>query len=113
MEKSSAGGIPELIREIQREADQIRTARRGTRISIYDVARRRLERPNEIIDWAKRDRRWSFTLAEMIKEPGRKPDDLAARLVVAIVRALDEERELLGDEPDLASSEYAPAASAE
>jgi hypothetical protein len=70
------------------------------RAQLHELARRRIEAPHEIIDWAKRDRRWSFTLAEIMNEPIGMPRELAARLVVAIVDELEQEREAFADELD-------------
>src|SRR4029077_6943341 len=56
--------LPSLISELRSEM------RRSPRRShLHELARRRIEAPHEIIDWAKRDRRWSFTLAEMMNTP--------------------------------------------
>ena len=46
------------------------------------------------------DRRWSFTLAEIMNEPVAMPRELAARLLVAIVDELEQEREAFGDDGD-------------
>ena len=71
-----------------------RSARRS---HLHELARRRIEAPHEIINWAKRDRRWSFTLAEIMNEPVAMPRELAARLLVAIVDELEQEREAFGE----------------
>ena len=96
MEKfSSSKSVPGLIRDLQAEA---RRFDRRPRAHLHEMARRRIESSQqiqEIIDWAKRDRRWSFTLAEVMNEPVGRPQDLAARLVLAIVDELEEEREVL------------------
>ena len=92
---TSASTLPSLIRELQ---DEMRRSPR--RSHLHEVARRRIEAPHEVIDWAKRDRRWSFTLAEIMNEPIGMPRELAARLVVAIVDELEQEREAFGDESD-------------
>jgi hypothetical protein len=87
--------------------------RRGPRrAQLHELARRRIEAPNEVIDWAKRDRRWSFTLAEIMNEPIGMPRELAARLVVAIVDELEQEREAFADEID-GNAEIAAAARAD
>lgn len=80
--------LPSLIRELQ---DEMRRSPR--RSQLHELARRRIEAPHEVIDWAKRDRRWSFTLAEIMNEPVAMPRELAARLLVAIVDELEQERE--------------------
>lgn len=87
--------LPSLIRELQ---DEMRRSPR--RSHLHEVARRRIEAPHEVIDWAKRDRRWSFTLAEIMNEPVAMPRELAARLLVAIVDELEQEREAFGDGGD-------------
>jgi hypothetical protein len=87
--------VPGLIRELQ---DELRRSPR--RSQLHELARRRIEAPHEIIDWAKRDRRWSFTLAEIMNEPVAMPRELAARLLVAIVDELEQEREAFGDDAD-------------
>ena len=66
----------------------------------HELARRRIEAPDEIIDWAKRDSRWSFTLAEIMNEPVAMQRELAARLLVAIVDELEQEREAFGEAVD-------------
>ena len=88
--------LPSLIGELQ--AEMRRSPRRS---HLHELARRRIDAPHEIIDWAKRDRRWSFTLAEIMNEPVAMPRELAARLLVAIVDELEHEREAFGgDEAD-------------
>jgi hypothetical protein len=71
--------------------------RSSPRAYLHEFARRRIEAPHEILDWAKRDRRWSFTLAEIMNEPVAMPRELAARLLVAIVDELEQEREAFGE----------------
>jgi len=87
--------LPTLIGELQAEM-----RRSPPRSHLHDFARGRIEAPHEIIDWAKRDRRWSFTLAEIMNEPIGMPRELAARLVVAIVDELEQEREAFGEDVD-------------
>jgi hypothetical protein len=70
------------------------------RSHLHDLARSRIEAPDDIIDWAKRDRRWSFTLAEIMNEPIGMRRELAARLVVAIVDELEQEREAFAEDVD-------------
>jgi hypothetical protein len=88
-------GLPRLISELQ--AEMRRSSRRS---HLHELARRRIDAPHEIINWAKRDRRWSFTLAEIMNEPVAMPRELAARLLVAIVDELEQEREAFGDVVD-------------
>ena len=87
--------LPSLITELR--AEMRRSPRRS---HLHELARRRIEAPHEIIDWAKRDRRWSYTLAEIMNEPIAMQRELAARLLVAIVDELEQEREAFGDELD-------------
>lgn len=94
MQKPSST-LPGLIRELQ---DEMRRSPR--RSQLHELARQRIEAPHEIIDWAKRDRRWSFTLAEIMNEPVAMPRELAARLLVAIVDELEQEREAFADDGD-------------
>ena len=74
------------------------------RAELYELARRRIEAPQEIVDWAKSDRRWSFTLAEVMTSDVHRPHDLAIGLVVAIADELEEESESFTD-----NSETIPA----
>jgi hypothetical protein len=91
----SSSTLPSLIDELRTEM------RRSPRRShLHELARHRIEAPHEIIDWAKRDRRWSYTLAEIMNEPIGMPRELAARLLVAIVDELEQEREAFGEELD-------------
>ena len=99
--------LPSLIGELQ--AEMRRSPRRA---HLHELARRRIEAPHEIIDWAKRDRRWSFTLAEIMNEPIGMARELAARLLVAIVDELEQEREAFGDDLD-GTSEIARVAHAD
>jgi hypothetical protein len=95
VDKSSVQALSGLIRDLQAEV------RRSPRRShLHELARQRIKSPHEIIDWAKRDRRWSFTLAEIMNEPVAMPRELAARLLVAIVDELEQEREAFGDTTD-------------
>ena len=87
--------LPGLIEELQ-----VEMRRSPRRSHLHELARNRIEAPHEIIDWAKRDRRWSFTLAEIMNEPIGMPRELAARLVVAIVDELEQEREAFGEDVD-------------
>ena len=84
--------LPSLINELQ-----VEMRRSLPRSYLHEIARRRIEAPHEILNWAKRDRRWSFTLAEIMNEPVAMPRELAARLLVAIVDELEQEREAFGD----------------
>ena len=95
MRNPSSTTVPTLISELQAE---MRRSRR--RAQVHELARRRIEAPDEVIDWAKRDRRWSFTLAEIMNEPVAMQRELAARLLVAIVDELEQEREAFGEAVD-------------
>jgi hypothetical protein len=91
----SSSTLPSLIDELR--AEMRRSPRRS---HLHELARHRIDAPHEVIDWAKRDRRWSFTLAEIMNEPIAMPRELAARLLVAIVDELEQERESFGEELD-------------
>ena len=95
MDKSSVQALSGLIRDLQAEV-----RRSPRRAHLHELARQRIKSPHEIIDWAKRDRRWSFTLAEIMNEPIAMQRELAARLLVAIVDELEQEREAFGDDID-------------
>jgi len=95
VDKSSVQALSGLIRDLQAEV-----RRSPRRAHLHELARQRIKSPHEIIDWAKRDRRWSFTLAEIMNEPVAMPRELAARLLVAIVDELEQEREAFGDPTD-------------
>jgi hypothetical protein len=92
VESTPSKMLPGLIRDIAIES------RHGQlpRLHVLDLARRRIDAPHEILEWAMRDRRWSFTLAELLTTPVSKPRDLAAMLVTAIIEELEQERELFG-----------------
>jgi hypothetical protein len=88
----------DLIRDLQ---SLVRRSKRSTptpRARLHELASRRIHAPDEILEWAKRDRRWSFMLAEMLSEPMSRPRDLAARLILAIIDELEEEQESLAGE---------------
>ncbi|HVY41092.1 MAG TPA: hypothetical protein VHM31_24315 [Polyangia bacterium] len=84
--------LAKLIQELRTEMRRVQ--HRG---ELYELARRRIEAPQEIVDWAKSDRRWSFTLAEVMTSDAHLPHDLAIGLVVAIADELEEESELFTD----------------
>ena len=64
---------------------------------LYELARSRIEAPQEILEWAKADRRWSFTLAEVMTNDTPHPHELAIGLVVAIADELEDESEIFAD----------------
>jgi len=104
VEKFQPQKLPGLIRDLRAE---LRRPDRCPRAQLYELARRRIEAPHEILDWAKTDRRWSFTLAEIMTGTSSRPRDLATGLVVAIADELEEESEMLHDD-DLETWRSAP-----
>ena len=60
----------------------------------HELARKRLDRPEDFLEWAKRDGHWSFTMAEVLTRvrPPRAPAEIARRLLVTILGELREER---------------------
>jgi hypothetical protein len=96
VEKLEPQQLSRLIRDLQAELRAPHGRRPQTQL--HELARQRIEAPLEILDWAMRDRRWSFTLAEIMAGAVGRPRELAARLVVAIVDELEEEDELLAPE---------------
>jgi hypothetical protein len=101
VEKRSSQDPRRLIHDLQLEVRRV-SGRSGSQV--HELARRRIDAPQEILDWAKRDRRWSFTLAEVMTDPVARPHELAARLVIAIVDELEEERQVL----DVDAAETSP-----
>ena len=85
-----ANNYQALIQELQSELKQD-GGRWETRA--HEIVRGRLKSPHEFLDWAKRDRHWSFTLAEVMGEVCSKPSELAARLLLAILEELREEQQ--------------------
>jgi len=99
VENSPAELMPTLIRDLQ--AEMRRTRRRPAQLremAQRELARRR-DAAHEIVEWAKRDRRWSFTLAEIMTRPVGRVREIASRLVLAIVEELEQERETFGEMP--------------
>lgn len=104
-----ANNFPALIQELQSELSQGGKqdgARQdggaqiqddewsaGWQMRAHEVVRGRLQSPYEFLDWAKRDRHWSFTLAEVMREVCSKPSELAVRLLIAILEELREEQQ--------------------
>lgn len=95
--------LAKLIQELRLEMRRARV-----RSDLYEIARMRIEAPQEILDWAKTDRRWSFTLAEVMTGEVHRPHDLATGLVLAMADELEEESEMLSD-----NSETLPVAATE
>lgn len=87
--------LPGLIRDLQAELRAGPASRSRPLTQRHEIARERISEPHEILDWAIRDERWSYTLAEVMAGAVGRPRDLAARLVVAIVDELEDEDELL------------------
>jgi hypothetical protein len=93
--------VPRLIRDLQVE---MRRSRRRP-AQLRELAQRELSQrmgaAHEILEWAKRDRRWSFTLAEIMTRPVGRARELASRLVLAIVEELEQERETFDEIPSV------------
>jgi hypothetical protein len=87
--------FPALIQELQSELDRDGANVSGDRwqTRAHEVVKGKLKSPYEFLDWAKRDRHWSFTLAEVMREVCSKPSELAVRLLVAILEQLREEQQ--------------------
>src|SRR3954465_13233047 len=88
-----ANNFPAMIRELKSELDQDGTTFDRWHTRAHEVVRGRLSSPHEFLDWAKQDRHWSFTLAEVMREVCSKPSELAARLLIAILEELREEQQ--------------------
>jgi hypothetical protein len=88
-----------LIQELHSELNQTPVAAVADRLAdrwhirAQEVVRRKVFSPSEFLEWAKRDRHWSFTLAEVMGKVCAKPSELAARLLVAILEELREEQQ--------------------
>lgn len=85
-----AHDYPRLIRELHVELDG---QDERWRSRAHEIVRGRFQSPHAFIEWAKRDRHWSFTLAEVMGEACAKPSELAARLLIAILEELREEQQ--------------------
>lgn len=92
-----ANDFPTLIQELHSELNQ--DGERWERA--HEIVRGKLQSPYEFLEWAKRDRHWSFTLAEVMGEVCAKPSDLAHRLLMAILEELREEQQLATPMSDL------------
>ena len=86
--------FPALIRELHGELSR---AQNGDRwhTHAHEVVRSKLHAPFEFLEWAKRDRHWSFTLAELMSKVCAKPSELAIGLFVAILEELRDEQQTL------------------
>jgi hypothetical protein len=112
-----AQNFPALIRELLAELRQHRTRARDSRdprwhAHAHELALRRLELPQEFLDWAKRDRHWSFTLAAVLADAPPQPSEIAARLLVTMLEQLEDEREITDVEGEPAADTMAVAGSA-
>ena len=88
--------FPALIRQLQSELDaedEVGHWQTRAHARAHEIVRGHLDSPHELLDWAKQDRHWSFTLAEVMREACAKPSELAARLLIAIVEELREEQQ--------------------
>src|SRR5262245_5071183 len=90
-----AQNFPALIDELQGELKRHRAPTRASgtrwRNHLHELALRRIKAPHDFLDWAKRDRRWSYTLAEvLLREAHARPAELAAGLAVAMVEQLED-----------------------
>ena len=109
-----AQNFPALIRELLAELRQHRTRAREAswQAHAHELALRRLELPQEFLDWAKRDRHWSFTLAAVLADAPPQPSEIAARLLVTMLDQLEDEREITDVEGEPAADVMAVAGSA-
>ena len=88
--------FPAMLRELHGELSQ--TTEFGYYSEVWhsracEIAERHLESPHEFLEWAKHDHHWSFTLAEVMREVWSQPSELAARLLVAILREMRDEQQ--------------------
>ena len=93
-----AQNFPALIHELHAELRQPGTNPRGVERSrwrglAHELTARWIKVPREFLDWAKRDRHWSFTLAEVMRESHSGASELASRLLIAMLDELEDERE--------------------
>lgn len=91
----NAYDFPALLQQLHGELCQYTDLNQPEvwQVRIYEVVGERLESPHEFLDWAKQDHRWSFTLAEVMREVWSRPSELAARLLVAILLEMREEQQ--------------------
>jgi hypothetical protein len=93
-----AQNFPALIHQLHEELRQSGTNRRGVERSrwrglAHELTARWIKVPRDFLDWAKRDRHWSFTLAEVMRESHSGPSELASRLLAEMLEELEDERE--------------------
>jgi hypothetical protein len=69
----------------------------------HELTARWIKVPREFLDWAKRDRHWSFTLAEVMRDSHSGSSELASRLLLAMLEELEDEREVTAEtsEPEV------------
>src|SRR4051794_3709019 len=99
--------FPALILALHDELRSERSASGATvsgldarwRARAHGLALRRIQDPLAFPDWAKRDRHWSFTLAEVLRDRSLRPAEVAARLMVAMLERIEDELE--STQPDL------------
>jgi hypothetical protein len=85
-----AHDFPMMIRQLHTELDG---HGERWRLQAHEIVKGRLNSPHAFLEWAKRDRHWSFTLAEVMGDVCSKPSELAARLLIAILEELREEQQ--------------------
>jgi hypothetical protein len=91
---SVAHDYSSMIRELHGELhSDLHDQGERWRLRAYEIAKGRWQSPRAFIEWASRDRHWSFTLAEVMAEACAKPSELAARLLIAILEELREEQQ--------------------
>ena len=105
--------ILELHEELKREhgAGTLPFHDESWRGRVFARAARRIQDPLAFLDWAKRDRHWSYTLAEVLRDSSLRPLDVAARLLVAMLEQIEEEIETTRPDltaPDLDTAQASP-----
>jgi len=101
--------IRELHTELRQNGPRDRGIERGRwRGLAHELTAHRIKAPQEFLDWAKRDRHWSFTLAEVMRESHSGPWELASRLLTAMLDELEDERETR--EPEVPAEALGPGA---
>lgn len=86
--------IRELHTELRQNGPRDHGIERGRwRGLAHELTARWIKAPQEFLDWAKRDRHWSFTLAEVMRESHSGAWELASRLLTAMLDELEDEQE--------------------
>src|SRR5215471_20584270 len=86
--------IRELHAELRKPGTHQHEIDRGRWKSLArELTARWIQAPQDFLDWAKRDRHWSFTLAEVMRDAHTGPSELAARLLIEMLDELEDERE--------------------